>query len=149
MIGCRAARISHVLAVLGVVALLSGCGPQQPMQRLGGTLPPTVTPVPGLAAPTAPPGEPGAAQSEIDNPTTPLGVSVQPDGEWPDLLFANLYERPRDSEGVYRPDPCSCLSRPQCRRRLGLRDPAPQPRACGRIQRALLGGIRYGYGHAA
>jgi hypothetical protein len=104
MIGCRAARVPHMLVVLGVVAaLLSGCGPQQPMQRLGGTLPPTQTLLPGLAAPASPPSEPGAPQSETDDPTSPVVVTGQ-GGQWPDLLFANLFERPRSRDGVYLPD---------------------------------------------
>jgi hypothetical protein len=102
MIGCRATRMSHMLAVLGVVALLSGCGPQQPMQRLGGTLLPTQTPLPGLAAPASPPGEPSAPQSETDDPTSP-GIMSGEAGQWPDLLFANLFERARSRDGVYLP----------------------------------------------
>jgi hypothetical protein len=73
------------------------------MQRLGGTLPPTVTPVQGPIAPTAPPGEPGAAESAIKDAANPTGVTRQGD-EWPDLLFADLFERPYGSNGVYLPD---------------------------------------------
>lgn len=101
----RTTSLRSVSAVLLVTALLAGCGPQQPMQRLGGTLPPTQTavPLPGQAAPTAPPGEPGATQSEIRDAISPVVLTSEA-GQWPDLLFANLFERPRGSDGVYLPD---------------------------------------------
>jgi hypothetical protein len=99
----RAARAPRVFALLGRAALLVSCGPQQPMQRLGGTLPPTETVLPGQAAPSAPPGQPGVTQSEMADATSP-GVVTTRAGQWPDLLFANLYERLHGSDGVCLPD---------------------------------------------
>jgi hypothetical protein len=100
MVTWRPDRIVGIVTALGLLAAgLAGCGPAQPMQRLGGTL----TPAPGAAAPAAPPGEPGAAVSEMVDIASPEGA-VSTEGQWPDLLFANLYERPAASDGTYLPE---------------------------------------------
>jgi len=71
MIGRRTTWVSLAMPSLLLALTLSGCGSQQPMQRLGGTLPPTQTLLPGLTAPSSPPGKPGAAQSETDDAASP------------------------------------------------------------------------------
>lgn len=89
-----------VMAVIVTLAMLvAGCGPQTPMPRLGGTL----TSAPGLAPPTSAPGEPGPPQSQTSDAASPVALTGGT-GEWPDLLFANLYERPHGSDGAYLPD---------------------------------------------
>lgn len=64
---------------------------------------PTHTPPPGEAPPSTLPGDPGAAQSRTDDATSAEGV-IAVSGEWPDLLFASLFERPIDTDGSYRAD---------------------------------------------
>jgi len=43
------------------------------------------------------------AQSQVDDPASPQGTRAEA-GEWPDLQFANLYERPMDADSACRGD---------------------------------------------
>ncbi len=100
---CRAVIVARMLAVVGLAGLLISCGPQQPMRRLGGTFPPTLTVLPGLAAPWSSPGEPAVTQSGTADAPSPEVVNGQA-GQWRDLLSSYLFELPRGSDGIYLPD---------------------------------------------
>lgn len=94
----------HVLLTGWIpIALLAACGAPGATPVPLATRLPTQTPPPGESAPFSASGEPGPAQSQTVDPASPEGARPQA-GAWPDLLFANLYERPTNADGSYRED---------------------------------------------